>query len=248
MKILSIKPDIGDWRFEYKYCLTPQQYHQIKAAIRPFVRPDVFTVANERKQYVVRSLYFDSADMRAFQEKVDGDCDRTKLRIRTYASTLQEAADIRVEMKARKGISVEKRNTFITIDFYQKFMQSNHWPINDNPVLIEFERYLHLKNLKPQVLIEYYREGFSATAQKNLRVTFDHNVRSTKATSLFPARPIFHYHNRGAIIFEIKCNKNQPNWINQLVKGHGLRIVANSKFAQGIEISSPEIVQPAWSY
>lgn len=248
MDTLSIKPDIGDWRFEYKYRLTPQQYFQIKAAIRPFVHPDIFTVATDIKKYIVRSLYFDTADMRSFQEKIDGNCDRTKLRIRTYSCTLQTSKDFRVEMKARKGISVEKRNTFITIDFYQKFMRSNHWPINDDPVLIEFERYLHLKSLKPQILIEYEREGYSATAQKGLRITFDHHVKSSKATSLFPVKPIFHFHNRGMVILEIKCNKSQPDWLYQLVKLYGLRIVANSKFAQGIEISLPEIVQPVWSY
>jgi len=248
MTAFQIKPDVGDWRFEYKYRLSPQQYHQVKAAIRPYVRPDEFTSSSDKKRYIVRSLYFDTSDMRAFQEKVDGNCDRTKLRIRTYAGTFNEGSDIRVEMKARKGISVEKKNTFIPVDFYKNFIQCSHWPKNDDPVLVEFERYVHLKNLKPQVLVEYYREGFSAAAQKGLRFTFDQKVRSTRAASLFPIRSVFHYHSRGVIVFEIKCNKSQPDWLYHLVKDHGLRIVANSKFAQAIEVSRPEIVQPAWSY
>ena len=101
---------------------------------------------------------------------------------------------------------------------------------------------------KQKALVEYYREGFSAVPPFSLRVTFDHKVRSTRAASLFPVRSFFRYHNRGAIIFEIKCNKSQPGWLYQLVKVHGLRIVANSKFAQAIEVSRPEIVQLSWSY
>ena len=248
MPLLSDIPDNDNWRFEYKYRLLPQQYHQVRAAIRPFVRPDMFTSSSMHKRYLVRSLYFDSADLRAYQEKVNGDCDRTKLRIRTYAHSLHENSDIRVEMKARKGMSMEKHSTFISPAYYKRFMQSSHWPTLDDPLLIEFERYIRLKTLVPLILVEYLREGFSARAQQGLRITFDHHVQSTKATTLFPLTPIFRMHQRGMIILEIKCDKSQPNWLLRLVQAHGLRIVANSKFTQGIEISRPEIVQPSWSY
>ena len=241
-------PDDSNWRFEYKYRLYPQQYRQVRAAIRPFMRPDTFTNSAPQGLYLVRSLYFDSADMRAYQEKVNGDCDRTKLRIRTYARSLQKKPDIRVEMKSRKGMSVEKRSTFISPAYYKRFMQSSHWPMLEDPLLIEFERYVRLKTLVPLILVEYRREGFSARAQQELRITFDHQVKSAKSTSLFPLTPVFRAHQRGVIILEIKCDKSQPNWLHHLVKAHGLRIVANSKFTQGIEISKPEIVQPSWSY
>jgi hypothetical protein len=241
-------PDNGNWRFEYKYRLYPQQYHQVRAAIRPFMRLDTYTSSAPQGRYLVRSLYFDSADLRAFQEKVNGDCDRTKLRIRTYTRSLQENSVIRVEMKARKGMSMEKHSTFISHAYYHWFMQSNHWPVLDDPLLVEFERYVRLKTLAPLVLVEYYREGFSARAQQGLRITFDHQVQSVKATTLFPLAPIFRAHQRGFIILEIKCDKSQPPWLHQLVQTQGLRFMANSKFAQGIETSRPELVQPSWSY
>lgn len=245
---MPVLPDIGNWRFEYKYRLYPQQYHQVRAAIRPFMRSDAYTNKAPRKRYLVRSLYFDSADFRSYQEKVNGDCDRTKLRIRTYSRSLQENPDIRVEMKARKGMSMEKHSTFISPAYYKRFMQSNHWPVLDDPLLVEFERYVRLKTLVPLILVEYRREGFSARAQQGLRITFDHQVQSTKAASLFPSAPVFRAHQRGVIILEIKCNKSQPHWLRQLVQTQGLRIVANSKFTQGIETSRPELVRPEWSY
>ena len=248
MPFLPDIPDFGNWRFEYKYHLHIRQYHQLRAAIRPFMKPDPFTSSAPQGRYLVRSLYYDSADLRAYQEKVSGICDRTKLRIRTYARSLEENPDIRVEMKARKAISVEKHSTFISLAYYQSFIHSNHWPSHDDPLLVEFERYVHLKTLMPLVLVEYLREGFSARGQQGLRMTFDHQVQSTKSTTLFPPAPCFRAHQRGVIIFEIKCNKSQPHWLHQLVQTHGLRFIANSKFTQGIEISQPEILQPSWSY
>ena len=248
MPLSSDKPDLGNWRFEYKYRLSPQQYHQVKAAIRPFVQPDKFTSNAPQGRYLVRSLYYDTADMRAYQEKVNGDCDRTKLRIRTYASSPLKNSDYRVEMKTRKGMFSEKYSTFISPEFYESFLQSNHWPAISDPLLIEFERYVHLKTLLPLILIEYQREGYNARTQKGLRITFDHQVQSTKAKTLFPETPFFHKHYRGIVIFEIKCDKSQPGWLLKLVQSQGLRIVANSKFTQGLELSRPELVRPEWSY
>lgn len=247
MELLSVAPDPGNWRFEYKYRLTPFQYHRVKAAIRPFMRIDPYTHRAPNGRYLVRSLYFDTSDFRAYQEKIDGVCDRTKLRIRTYKPTFQESEAIRVELKARKGISMEKHSTFVDPRDYESFMRTNHWPKNDNPVLSEFERYVHLKTLLPQVIVEYQREGFSARLQENLRITFDHIVKSSPAKTLFPASPIFKIHNRNIIILEIKCNKSQPNWLRSMVRVHGLRIAANSKFAQAVELSRPELIRPAWS-
>lgn len=244
---LSKIPDVGDWRFEYKYRLSPFQYHQVRAAIIPYMKPDAYTQTAPRKQYLVRSLYFDSADLKAYQEKVDGDCDRIKLRIRTYALSLKENPDIRVEMKARKGMSMEKHGCFISPESYQSFILCKHFPETEDPVLIEFERYTHLKNLVPLIMVEYRREGFAARAQQGLRLTFDHQVKSAHSNSLFPDNPVFRAHQRGTIIFEIKCDKNQPHWLRQLVQNHGLRIMANSKFVQGIEVARPELVRPSWS-
>ena len=60
--------------------------------------------------------------------------------------------------------------------------------------------------------------------------------------------PVFRAHQRGVIIFEIKCDKSQPHWLRELVQTQGLRFIANSKFTQGIESSRPEVLRPSWSY
>jgi len=242
----NIAPN-NEWRFEYKYRVSPAQYFALKAAIRPYTRQDAYSLIAPQGRYLVRSLYFDSPDLRAYQEKVDGDCDRVKLRIRTYARSLAEKPDLRVEMKARKGMSMEKHGAFISADQYTAFMRSGSWAATDVPVLLEFERYQRLKGLVPLIVVEYRREGFIARGQQGLRLTFDHQVCCARADSLFPPAPVFRALRRGAIIFEIKCDKSQPAWLRTLVQAHGLRIMANSKFAQGIEAARPELVQPGWS-
>lgn len=248
MQLIPVLPEIGDWRFEYKYQLSLAQYYQVKAAIRPYMRLDTYTRRAPNDRYLVRSLYFDTYDFRAFQEKINGDCDRTKLRVRTYSLAPQAIPGVRVEMKSRRGIAVEKHSVFVPPDVLDHFMQAGNWQGSDDPVLIDFERFVRLKHLAPQVLVEYQREGYHAIAQDNLRITFDHQVQSAAARSLFPDRLSFHQHNRGMVILEIKCNKSQPYWLRQIAFEQGLRIAANSKFAQAVQLSRPEVVNPAWSY
>ena len=240
-------PDIGPWRFEYKYFLPIQKVYQVRNAILPFVEPDPFSKSAENQKYLVRSLYFDTRFLNFYQEKVDGENDRVKFRIRTYSQTLDANTVLRAEIKVRKGILMEKYSTFIRSDDYASFIQDHHWKETKSPVLDEFERYYWLKDLQPLILVQYYREGFTSKPKKEIRITFDHQVSSTSSNSLFPSHAIFREHHKHVIIFEIKCKKSQPRWLLDIIKKHGLRIATSSKFAKAIEISHPGIVTPGWS-
>ena len=236
-----------DWRFEYKYRLTYAQYIRVRSAVLPYMKKDVFTKFPAGNKYLVRSLYFDTHDLRSFVEKVNGDCNRVKLRIRTYQNTSQPDLQIRVELKARKGMAMEKHSTWVSMDAFRDFISSWHWQDTDDPVLAEFERYVHLKTLRPKILVEYQREGYLSRIKEEVRVTFDHHVKSARASSLFPESPFFRNYYPGMVVFEIKCDKRQPLWLRKLAMDQGLCFCANSKFTQGIEMARPDVVRATWS-
>ena len=238
---------IASRRFELKYSISRYQYLQVRNAILPFMSSDPFTRATPKNQYLVRSLYFDTPNYQAYYEKVNGDLNRVKFRIRTYSETIENAPTIRVELKVRKGLMMEKYSRFVELPEYQEFMNNWHWSLANNPVLDEFERNLHLKHLRPKVLVEYFREGFQSRNRDDIRITFDHKVRSVFSKSLFPKKGFFRPHHPHSIILEIKYYKKQPFWLGNIVRQHGLKIIANSKYAQGIEFASPDLVTPAWS-
>jgi len=247
----SRSPELDDinWRFEYKYQLTIAQYLAVKLALYPHMYADEYTLTGNRNKYFVRSLYFDSVKFNAFHEKADGNSERLKLRIRTYDDEPLNVKILKVEIKVRKNVTTEKYVAAIGLSDYKYFMQYKHWPdsLSYNPVLEEFERYFHLKTQMPTVLVQYDREGFKSRNREELRITFDHHVSSGKSNQLYPECPIFREHHPGWIILEIKCNKMQSNWLHKLVKDHGLRIVSNSKYVQGMMLSFPSIVTPSWS-
>jgi hypothetical protein len=74
-------------RFEAKYKISRYQYYQVKNALAPFMQLDPFSNAAPKNKYLVRSLYFDTADYQAYYEKINGDCNRVKFRIRAYSKT-----------------------------------------------------------------------------------------------------------------------------------------------------------------
>lgn len=233
------------WRFELKYRLNWIQYHKMRAAIRPYMRTDYYTRVAPRNRYLVRSLYFDDYDHRAFLEKMDGDSDRVKFRLRTYSVSVSADSVVKVELKVRKGNAMIKHGSLVSLADLQDFLRKKHWPETDDPVLIEFERYLHLKSLQPQILIEYFREGFEDRAKSDLRVTFDHRVRSAHCAELFPSSPVFfRSHHPHGIVLEIKGRRLPPSWLRRMVREHGLKILANSKFTQGILAARQELYHP----
>jgi SPX domain protein involved in polyphosphate accumulation len=211
------------------------------------MKKDHYSLVDPTGRYLVRSLYFDTDDFQNYQEKMNGNCDRVKLRLRTYSTEISNDLKLRVEFKVRRGVLTEKYVTWVDYLAYREFMENGHWKDVSNTVLAEFERLCDVKAWRPKVLIEYRREGFVTRSKGDLRLTFDHKVKSTQACSLFPQNLFFRNHYPGWVILEIKCSQKQPAWLTGLVQQNGLHIVPNSKYTQSIEIARPEVVMEAWS-
>lgn len=233
------------WRYEIKYQLTYQQYQQVKSALSPYVRLDPYTEAAPSRKYLVRSLYFDSPDYQAYNEKLEGEHSRYKFRIRTYSNTLETGSVIRVEAKVRQGARMEKFGAFVSTEAYNEFMRRYHWDCEPNPVLVEFERSVHARVLRPKILVEYRREGFQSRNKEGVRVTFDHHVSSAQSDNLFPAHAFFRQHYPHQIVLEIKHREQQPDWLKAVVRAQGLKVEPNSKYCQGIEITQLHLVNHA---
>ena len=239
--------DEGNWRFEYKYRLPVSRYLQVRNAIATHMQVDDYTRRAPGGKYLVRSLYYDSLFLQALEEKINGDSDRIKYRLRTYSRELGAGTVIRAEMKVRKGAVTEKYGALVGSPDYLAFIRNSHWLDASDAVLAEFERGILIKTQRPQVLVEYLREGFIARDREQVRITFDHQVKCAHARELFPTASLFRAHHPGIVILEIKCIKKQPDWMRRLVQEHGLRLMANSKYVQAMLTCHPALVTPAWS-
>jgi len=241
----STLPQDNHWRFERKYRLTYQQYLRVKNALIPYVQFDPFTVSAPDHRYLVRSLYFDTPDYQVYNEKLEGNNSRHKFRIRTYSPAIQPDTVIRVEAKLKRGDRSEKLGAFVPLEVYCDFMRDFHWSEDADPVLIEFERSLHARILRPKVLVEYNREGYQCRDHDGIRITFDHHVRSAHTRELFPPCAFFRQHDPHVVILEIKHRNQQPDWLRNIIQSHSLMIEPNSKYCQGIDVTQCDLVNHA---
>lgn len=239
----KLLPD-GVGRIELKYRISYFQYLKIRNAVRPYVKMDRFTSMSPEKGYLVRSLYYDTYDYRAYDEKMSGDSERIKYRLRSYSNDLDSESSVKVELKVRKANIVEKFSTPVSVDQYMYFLRHRSWPLSEDPVLIEFERLMNLKDLHPKVLIEYEREGYESRNKDGVRVTFDHKVRTAQAKDLLPRHLFFRVHHPHFVVLEIKLKGNLPWWLSSLARDHGLKVIANSKFTQGIQAARFDLHHP----
>jgi SPX domain protein involved in polyphosphate accumulation len=241
----SLKPPVDeDTRFELKYRLTYFQYLKVRNAIRPYMTIDAFSRRAPKNCYLVRSLYFDTPDYHAYEQKMSGDCDRVKFRLRTYAAENSATNPIRVELKLREGNLTIKKSVFVSNDEYQHFIERHHWQNLQHPVTTEFERQSLSQGLNPVVLIEYDREGYDTRFTSDLRITFDHQVRSAHSSTLFPEHTFFQTFMPRGIVLEIKFKESLPFWLNSLVRSQGLKVIANSKYTQGLQVSRHHLHHP----
>ena len=237
-------PIDADSRFELKYRLTHFQFLKMRNAIQPYMVRDPYTSRQANMRYIVRSLYFDTLDYRLFHQKMSGDSDRAKFRLRTYPLGSEYMRFVRVEMKLRQGDYSIKKSVFVDMDEYHHFMTTRHWLEIENPITEAFERQSLRQSLQPVVLVEYEREGYQPRLKSSLRITFDHQVRACHARSLFPQKSIYRYLYPRTVILEIKFNDSLPSWLEALIRAQGLKISANSKYSQSILVARNDLVHP----
>lgn len=233
-----------DSRYELKYRLTYFQYLKIRNAIRSYMIMDPFTQAQATNRYLVRSLYFDTDDYHSFDQKMNGDCDRVKLRLRTYPYGEEYMQCVRVELKLRQSNRAVKKSVFVPLDEYLHFMTTRHWQSFDHPVTNGFERTVLKQQMRPKVLIEYDREGYQTRLKSSLRITFDHHLRSAHASDLFPEHCFYRYLYPRNVVLEIKFKDELPKWLEALVRNQGLKVIANSKYTQCIQIARHDLHHP----
>ncbi len=228
--MMSYKP-----RFELKYQLTIFEYLKVKNRMISHVCLDDYSARSDAGRYFIRSLYYDTFDYRAYAEKITGELNRIKIRMRSYFENKESAPFVSAELKTRKGSQITKFSTHIPIDHYIRFEQTGSWQTDDNPVLTEIKRLIILNALTPKLLVDYEREAYYPRDKNEVRITFDHSIRFASSNELYPKKAFFRSKDPHLVVMEIKTGSVYPRWLENIITHYGLKSVPNSKYAHGIE-------------
>jgi hypothetical protein len=237
-----IKQQVLDFnRFEFKYLLAKPLRQEVERELGHFVEFDPFVASTPLHRYFVRSLYFDDASYSAFHDKIDGLKKRSKFRIRTYSTDLQEQAPQFLEQKGRYNNRVFKNRMELSLVGRigvqaQPVIEQLATMATDNKVLARFQYDYFRKGLRPVTLIDYYRRPYISKYDSEFRITFDEELRATNTPELFPSataasRPV----KTGYTIMEVKFNRHIPAWFHRIIQSYELQRLSISKICEGMQ-------------
>lgn len=207
-------------RRELKFRLDTTQIPAIRRRLSPFLLPDEH---GGTEGYPVRSLYFDTLTDSDFQDKVDGNDCRQKIRLRIYG----ESGPIKLELKQKTGVFQRKRSIPVTREEARALMAGN-WEIlrkRQEPVADILYQKLLLGCYRPKCIVQYRRIALYSP-ENDIRITFDFDLRASESNlDLFDfSAPLYPVEPPGAVTLEVKYDRF---------------LLSNVKLALGSEIGSP---------
>jgi SPX domain protein involved in polyphosphate accumulation len=171
-------------RSEFKYIVPVSLIEELRNSLINHVDLDPFISKTGKGEYVCRSIYYDTKDLEAYEEKQSGIKDRKKFRIRAY-NNKEEKSIAFLEIKRKYDNLVCKNRSLV----YSKDISSlltngklkNYEFPSNNPKYhtdaIKFLYYYKMKSLRPTVLVVYDREAYCMKYDDTIRITFDKNIR-----------------------------------------------------------------------
>ena len=202
-------------RHELKFFISDEQYFLLSSALSHVLHPD--PNGDERNEYLIRSLYFDTVFDDALYDKLDGVQHRDKYRIRTYNFSDKV---IKLECKTKMGTLISKRSLTIPRDLADQIIAGDTTGLAAarSGLLNDVYREMTLRLLHPVVLVDYVREAWLHPAEE-VRITFDKQLRSgLNSIDLFdPYVPTIPPFDHGEIILEVKYDRVLPPYIRDIL-------------------------------
>lgn len=225
-------------RYEYKYLIPVEKFESVRRTILPFVIKDKFAEVMPDDAYTVRSIYYDTMNLEAYFEKIEGIRKRKKVRIRGY-NELSDDSIVFAEIKRKYENKIIKNRAMFdykNINEYLATGRINNLILSDNPSMKrDAERFYYnikVKSLRPVILITYERAAYTGAMNKDLRITFDYNLRSKLMPSM---KDLFEEKGlmpalRDFVILEIKFQDVIPHWVNSITNHFHLQRLSVSKY------------------
>ena len=218
-------------RHEMKFEISYVEYMILRGRLKAFLQLDKHTVSPEG--YFIRSIYFDSYNLNALEEKNSGIMKREKYRIRYYNGNMDKCM---LECKIKQGTRIQKESCPITKQQAEDLIAGN---VQCEKLLTDdlYRRLcLKIKNegYKAKVVVDYIREAY-VYPLSNLRITFDKELASGCVENFRESkRNIPNIYSDKKMILEVKYDEIIPQHISQILSSVRMVRCAASKYTMCI--------------
>ena len=215
-------------RHELKYFITPAEMSVLRNVLTPVMQLD--PNGNENNEYHIRSLYFDTINDDALEEKIAGVGNRKKYRMRIYNFSDKV---IKLECKSKYGDLISKQSVSIPRDLAEQLIAGDPEGLQRmrHPLLHDVYREMKTRLLRPAVIVDYVREAYIHPAE-DVRITFDKTLRTgLYSHDIFnPSIPTYPVFDDPVEILEVKFNEFLPTYIQAILSGVTAQRSAISKY------------------
>ena len=215
-------------RHELKYFISPAEMQVLRGILTPSMQLD--PNGNENNEYHIRSLYFDTINDDALEEKIAGVGNRKKYRMRIYNFSDKV---IKLECKSKYGDLISKQSVTIPRDLAEQLIAGDPEGLQRmrHPLFHDMYREMRINLLRPAVIVDYVREAYIHPAEE-VRITFDKTLRTgLYSNDLFnkniPTYPVF---DDPVEILEVKYDEFLPSYIQSMLSGVTAQRSAISKY------------------
>ena len=214
-------------RYEKKYLLDGRQYEELLEKMKGRIRADKFFASD------INSIYYDTDKLQLIRRSVEKPEYKEKLRIRSYREAGPDD-EVYVEFKKKLDGIVYKRRVRTTALEAQNYLAGGTVPTcNDKQIMREIHWFCKRYPLQPAMFLAYDRWAYRGKDDKNLRITFDRNIRyriddldmthGDHGTRLLP---------EGTVLMEIKIPGAAPLWLAHILSELGIFSNSFSKYGR----------------
>ena len=215
-------------RHELKYHITPAELTVLRGVLAPVMQLD--PNGNENNEYHIRSLYFDTINDDALEEKIAGVGSRKKYRIRIYNFSDKV---IKLECKSKYGDLISKQSVSIPRELAEQLIAGDPDGLQRmrHPLFHDVYREMRTRLLRPAVIVDYVREAYIHQAEE-VRITFDKQVRTgLYSVDMFnPQIPTYPVFDDPVEILEVKFDEFLPSYLQSILSGITAQRSAVSKY------------------
>lgn len=219
-------------RYESKYLLDQESYHRFYNDLLEYMELDDYN--KQHDFYSISNLYFDTKHDSLIRTSLSKPKYKEKLRLRAYGVP-EENAKAYLEIKKKVFGLVNKRRTALRLNEAYEFVRTGVEPELKkymNPQVVrEINYFLQRYELEPKVYLAYDRKALFCKNSRDLRITFDTNIRSRRYDLKLElgdhGEPLV---EDGRWLMEVKAEKTVPVWLSRLLSEHQLFRTSFSKY------------------
>lgn len=211
-------------RMEKKYLLNQKEYDLIIDKLNNYLEKDKYFESK------ICNIYYDTDNSDLIIHSLDKPLYKEKVRLRSYGVPSLDSTVFFEIKKKYKGVVGKRRISLKLSDFYN-YLNGQKLTTVNSQILKELEYTVNNYNLKPKLFLAYDRHSYYAKDNKNLRITFDKNIRSREedlnlemgdAGNLYFKNPVY--------IMEIKTLDSYPLWLTHILNGLKIYPTSFSKY------------------